>query len=1032
MLGAIVGLALRLRGVVLALALLLLGYSAWQLSHTGLDIFPQFAPQQVILQTEAPGLTAKQVEVQVTQPIENALVGLIGLKLIRSESIQGLSVITLIFEPATNTFRNRQMVAERLTTLGNALPPGAEAPVMVPLSSSSATVMTIGVTSPSKSLMALRDIVDGTLVPRLLSVPGVADVNVFGGDIRQLQIQFDPMRLRQYGLSIGELRAAAQRATGVRGAGFIANDNQRIALRIAGAPASAETLGLAVVARQDDGMPIRLRDVATIEVAPAMAIGAAQILGKPAVVLMVIGQYRANTLTVSRDIEAALADLEAIFAARDIVLHDALFRPADYIEASFASIAGHLLIGAAFVIAVLLIFLYDWRAALISAMAIPLSLLGATLLLLGFGINLNVMVLGGLAIALGEVVDDAIIDTENIARRLRENRQLAQPRSTAAVVFDASMEVRNSVVYATFIVILAFVPLLTLGGVAGRLFAPLGLAYILAISVSLLVALTVTPALASFLLTGSRARGDPPVIRWLKPGYRKVLTAVERVPRLAIAVALLVSLAGAASLPYFGGTFLPELREGHYMVHTTSLPGTSLEESIRLGKRLTGMWLEIPGIRSVSQWAGRAERGADTYGTHYSEYEVDFVSGLSGAEQLRVIDDLAAVLEAFPGITYEANTFLIERVDETISGYTSPVVVNIYGHDLTELDRLAAEVAETIRGVPGASEVQVRSPPGTPVFTVRLSPKLLSLAKVAPMDAINAIATAYAGATVGRYYEGNLVREVVLVLKPGLRRNPSAIAELPLTNAQGNTVLLGEVARIDQTGGRYNVLHQGAQRVQTVTADVDGRDLASFFDALRATVLREVEFAADTYPEFTGAALAQAKARRELLLHSAIAGAGILILIFVALGSLRNVALVLLNLPFALVGGVVAAWLTGGWLSIGSLVGFVTLFGITVRNSIMLASHYRHLVEHEGAPWNAATARRGAEERLTAILITALVTALAMLPIAIASDNPGREIMGPMAAIIIGGLTSSTILNLLVLPAVFLRYGDFRASAARA
>ncbi|GAB3675915.1 efflux RND transporter permease subunit [Salinisphaera aquimarina] len=1025
MLSLIVRFAIRLRGVVLALAVLMLGYGAWQLTHAGLDIFPEFSPQQVIIQTEAPGLTAEQVEVQVSQPIENALSGLMGVELTRSQSIQGLSVATLIFAADTDTFRNRQIVAERLTTLGDALPPGVQAPVMVPLSSSSATVMTIGVTSKTRSLMDLRDLVDGTLVPRLLSVPGVADVNVFGGDIRQLQIQIDPARLRRFGVSVAQLRAAAMAATGVRGAGVLANANQQIALTVAGVPGTAQTLAGVVL---DPESGLTLGDVADVKEAAAPAIGAAQIGGEPGVVLMVIGQYQANTLSVSNAVEDALEELGTIFAQRGIVLHDHLFRPADYIEASFTNIVGHLLIGALFVIAVLFGFLYNWRAAAISAIAIPLSLLGATILLLALGVNLNVMVLGGLAIALGEVVDDAIIDTENIFRRLRENAAQANPRSIGQVIFTASMEVRGSVVYATFIVILAFVPLLTLGGVAGRLFAPLGLAYILAILISLAVALTVTPALSYLLLARGRLRdGDPPLIGWLKPRYGRVLGAVEKRPRAAIAAALLVSAIGVAVLPFFGGAFLPELREGHYIVHTTSLPGTSLDETIRMGKRLTAKWLAIDGIRSVSQWAGRAERGADTYGTHYSEYELDFTRGLSGAEQQRVIDDLEAVLAGFPGITYEANTFLTERVDETISGYTSPVVVNIFGHDLAELDRLAGSVAGVIRGIPGATAVQLRSPPGTPLLTVRLHPTALAAAGIRPLDAVDTIQSAYRGDVVGRYYQGNRVRDVTLILDPALRRDPAQVGDLPLASGDGTLVMLSSVADIRQTPGRYNVLHEGGQRVQTVTANVDGRDLASFYAELQAKVLENVEFSADTYPEFTGAALAQAQSRRELILHSLLAGGGILILLFVALRRPRNVFLVLLNLPFSLVGGVLAALATGGWLSIGSLVGFVTLFGITVRNSIMLTSHYQHLVEAEGQPWNAATARRGAAERLTAILVTATVTALAMLPIAIGSDNPGREIMGPMAAIIIGGLLSSTVLNLLVLPALLLRYGHFEA-----
>jgi CzcA family heavy metal efflux pump len=1024
MVGAIVRFSLRYRGVILAAALVVLAYGAYQLSRAGLDIFPEFSPKQVIIQTEAPGLVAEQVELLVTQNIENALGGLIGLQELRSESIQGLSVVTLIFEDDTDIYRNRQLAAERLRVVSELMPPGVKSPVIVPLSSSSATIMTIGVTSKTRSLMELRTIVDWTLVPRLMSVPGVADVNIFGGDVRQLQVQANPERLHKYGLSLQEITATTRRATGLIGLGFIDNANQQIPLRAADSIGTAEQLASTILLRHN-GANVLLEEAAKITTAPAPPIGAAQIAAKPGVVMMIIGQYGANTLTVSRALEGELTEMEEIFTREEITLHSHLFRPANYIQESIESIGGHLAIGALLVIVVLFVFLYNARTAFISAVAIPLSLLSAATVLVNLGLSLNIMVLGGLAIALGEVVDDAIIDTENIFRRLRENRRLENPRLAGQVIFDASMEVRGSVVFATFIVALVFVPLLTLGGVTGRLFAPLGIAYILAIMASLLVALTVTPALCYLLLGNGRySHEDPPLIRWMKFRYGRLLTVISRRPLLAIAFTAIVLAAGLAVLPLLGSEFLPELREGHYMVHTASVPGTSLEESIRIGSRLTAMFLKIPGVESVSQWAGRAERGADTYGSHYSEYEVD-LKPMSGADQQDVFDRLRAILEAFPGIVYEANTFLIERVDETISGYTAPVVVNIYGKDLDQLDRLAFEVAGVIRSIQGAGSVQLRAPPGTPLLRVQLVPERLVSYGVRPMAAIEAIQIAYEGVTVGRTFEGNRVFDVAVTLGLEHRRNPSDVAALPIKTLDGSVIRLREVAHIEQTAGRYSILHRGAQRVQTVTADVEGRDLGSFFAELKRKVEAQVTFSVDTYPEYTGAAVEQAQARSELIAHSLVAGAGVLVLIYMALGRLRNVILILANVPFSLVGGVVAVLLTGGLLSVGSMVGFVTLFGITVRNSIMLISHYQHLVDVEKLPWNLETAIRGAQERLTSILVTALVTALAMLPIAIGSDNPGREIMGPMAAVIIGGLASSTVLNLLIMPTIMLRYGRF-------
>ena len=872
--------------------------------------------------------------------------------------------------------------------------------------------------------MALRNLVDGTIVPRLLAVAGVADVNVFGGAVQQLQIQVDPGLLQRFNLTLDEVILAASEAANIQGGGFIENGNQRFTVQITGQPANPE-LFKSIVIKQFQGRSITLGNVATIIHAPEPPIGAAQIMGQPGIVMMVIGQYGANTLEVSRQMERALKEFESIFNQQDITFYPHLFRPADYIETSLANLSGHLLIGGGFVLVILYIFLFNFRTAFISAVAIPLSLISAIIILLETGVNLNIMVLGGLAIALGEVVDDAIIDTENIFRRLRENRLSASPLPLSEVVYKASLEVRSSVVYASFIVALVFVPLLTLGGVAGRLFAPLGYSYILAILMSLLVALTLTPALCYILLgNDTGAIEDPPAIRIIKPRYRSLLILITRHFKSVMLISAGFCLAGLLAFFSMGSKFLPELREGHYIVHTSSIPGTSLQESIRIGSRLTEQFLQIPGIESVSQWAGRAERGADTYGSHYSEYEVR-LKPMSGSEQQQVLTQLRKTLSAFPGILYEANTFLTERVDETISGYTSPVVVNVYGNELNQLDGKAEAIARIMRTLPGAVDVQLRSPPGTPLLQVQLKQDRLSFWGLRSADVMNVIQTAYESRIVGNNFQGNRIYNIAVTLTPEFRQRPEMIAKLPLRTLDGALITLDQVADIQHTSSRYNILHQGAQRRQTVTCNIIGRDFESFMAELKRRVFDEISFPADIYPEFTGAAIEQAQARKDLILHSLLAGSGVLIFIYIAIGNLRHVLLTLANLPFSLLGGVAAVIVTGATLSVGSVVGFVTLFGITVRNSIMLLSHYQHLTEVDGKPWTLETAIQGAQERLPSILMTALVTALAMFPIAFNSDNPGREIMGPMAAIIIGGLASSTLLNLLLLPAILLRYGRF-------
>jgi len=634
-------------------------------------------------------------------------------------------------------------------------------------------------------------------------------------------------------------------------------------------------------------------------------------------------------------------------------------------------------------------------------------------------------VLGGLAIALGEVVDDAIIDTENIFRRLKENRHANHPQSTFTVIYNASMEVRSSVVYASFIVALAFVPLLTLDGVAGRLFAPLGIAYISAILMSLLVALTLTPALCYWLLRNTAStEKKSPVMLFIQPHYQRLLSRISLHAQRIIIFSIAACLIGSLVLLNLGTKFLPELREGHYIVHTCSIPGTALTESIRIGSALTKQFLTIEGVESVSQWAGRAERGADTYGSHYSEFEVR-LKPLSGTEQQTVLDQLREILTAFPGILFEANTFLIERVDETISGYTAPVVINLYGQDLNALDRTAEKIAALLVSFPEATQIQRRSPPAAPTLDIQLDLEQLSLWGITPKEVAETISTAYQGTRVGQGLAGNQSYDITVTLAPELKKQPRHLEQLPIRTSTGQLIALGQLARINTTTGRYNILHHNAQRLQTLTCHVKGSDLGGFIKKLKNKINTDIILANNSYLEVTGTAIAQNKARETLILSSLVASAGILLLIYLALGSTRLTLLTLANIPFSLVGGVVAVLITGATLSIGSVVGFITLFGITVRNSIMLVSHYQQLVQQENHQWNFDTVLLGAQQRLPSILMTALVTILAMLPLAINSDNAGREIMGPMAAIIIGGLVSSTILNLLLLPTLLLHYGRF-------
>jgi CzcA family heavy metal efflux pump len=1034
MLAALVRFAIRNPGAILALAIAVLVYGVYSARSARLDVFPEFSPPQVVIQTEAPGFSAELVETLVSRPIEAVLNGTVGVATLRSQSIPGLSVVTLIFDDSSDVYRNRQLVGEKLAILANRLPAGVASPNITPLTSSASSTLGIGLTAKDRDLMDVYDLAQWVVRPHLLSAQGVADVNVFGGKVRQWQVQFEPDALIRYGVSVPELVEAVRRSSALRPGGTVESSNQRIIVTTEGQLLQAADMAQAVLTLRN-GQVVRLADVARVVEAPAPSISAATINGTPGVFLMVQGQLGANTYATTQAVEVRLAQLAPLLASEGLTVHSNLFRPANFIETALGNVGRDILIGSALVVAVLFLFLFNARTALVSATAIPLSLLASVIVLVEQGVSLNIMVLGGLVIALGEVVDDAIIDVENIFRRLRENRASSAPRSDWQVVLDASLEVRSSVIYATFIVVTVFFPLLTLSGVAGRLFEPLGLAYIYALLASLLVALTVTPALCFLLL----ARGiplrseDPPVIGWLRVRYVGWLRGIERSARPVVLLTLGAVLLGLASIPLFRVEFVPELREGHYIVHMTAIPGTSEAESLRIGRKVTDAIGSVPGVQSVTQWVGRAQNGADTFGMHYSEIEVE-IGPLPAEAQARVLDGIRQRLTTvpgkpdvapFPGVSFGVNTFLAERIEETVSGYAAEFVVEVFGNDLDLLDRDASAIAKVLQGIEGARDITIQSPPGTPQMVFQLDPARLSERGLQMVDVLDLLRTFYGGIEVGQVVERG--RTIPLVAIAGLehRQALERAGQLRFQSPDGSLFRLADVADVRQANGRSKILHSGGKRVQTVTCNIVGRDVPGFVREVQEAVAREVRVGNGNYVAVGGDAAAAAKARNELLAHTVLATVGVLLLLYLALGNGRNLLITLLNLPFALIGGVLAVVLSGGWLSIGSLVGFVTLFGITLRNSIMLVSHYQHLVQVEGHAWSVETALRGASERLPSILMTAIVTALGLMPLVIGSGEPGREIEGPMASIIVGGLVTSTILNLLILPTVLLHYGRF-------
>ncbi|MFW2854241.1 efflux RND transporter permease subunit [Sphingomonas sp. TX0543] len=1021
--GLITG-SLRHRFVVLGLALLLAAYGVFRLVSADYDVFPDFAPPRASIQTEAPGLTAEQVEALVTRPIETRILGVPGVATVRSRSVQGVSDISVIFDASADLFRARQQLNESLAGLGSELPQGIAVPTLAPLTSSTGIVLIAGVTSNRLSAMELRTLADWTIRPRLLAVPGVAQVSIYGGDIKQYQVAVDPAKLARYGLSFAELAAAVQRTLGVRGAGFIDTANQRITIE-ASDPAEATRRLAGTVVVMGQGQRLTLADISSVEAAPAPAVGAALIDGRPGLQLLISDQYGANTVKVAQAVEAAIGDLNAELKPQGVVIRPDLFRPAGFIATALGNLQLALGVGGVLVIAVVFLFLWNIRMAVIALTAIPLALLAGTLVLELLGYSLNTMTLGGLGIAVGLLVDDAVIVVENVYRRLRLARDAGEDAAINDAIGAATFEVRSAVVYATIAIALIFVPVLAIQDVAGRLFGPLGLAYILATLASLVVALTVTPALCSLLIRPDRLPHDEPALTHrLKRSYTGLLGRVDRNLGLTAALVIGASIAVFSVVPRLGTAFIPELKEGHYVLQMQLAPGSSLAASEAVGRQVASAVLRAPHVRSVSQRTGRAQAGAEVAGgPEFSELDIDLeptdAEGQEAAETA-----IRHALAGIPGPVFVLRTFLTDRLGDVISGDTAPIVVRLHGEDLDALDRAAAMVTEAVRAVPGTVDVVQASPTGAPKLVVKLRQDALVRWGFNPLDVLDQIQAAYQGQVVGQVYEGERVFNAALILSPSLRSSPESVSSLLLKSPDGAFVPAAQLADISEASGRYEVVHIAGQRVQTVTAGTTDANVGAVTARVAAKV-NGLKLPAGVTAGIEGAAAEQAKSARTLLINSILAAVAMLLLLSLTVPRGRNLGLVFLNLPFAMVGGVLALWLTGGIASLGALVGFVTLFGITLRNAIMMVSHYDLLTREEGHAWNMATSIEGAADRLAPILMTTLATAFGLLPLAIGSGEPGREIEGPMAVVILGGLVSSAALNLLVLPGLALRFGRF-------
>ena len=1023
MLSALVRLSLNHARLVALAACLLLIAGGFTLTHANYDVFPDFVPAQAEVQTEAPGLAADQVEQLVTRPVEQAINGAAGVQSVRSESIQGLSLVTVTFKNGAEPYRARQIVAEALNEAAANLPAGAKTPKVAPLTSSTMDLLKVGFTSEKLDPQALRDFVQWQLRPRLMSVPGVARATVYGGSVRRLEVRVNPEALAARGLSLDDVIKATQTSTALSGGGFIDTSEQRILVEPKAQAANAADIAATPLAASTtpngtSSAIVHIGDVAEVVEAPAPDFGDAVVMGQPGVLISMSSQYGANTLKVTRDVEAALAELKPALQSQGIVMFANLHRPANFIETALKGIMDDLLIGAVLIAVILFLFMRNIKTVLISFVSIPLSLLATVMLMDRMGLSINTMTLGGLAVALGMVVDDAVIDVENIVHRLRERPEGVSPAET---ILKASLEVRSPVIYATLVVALILVPVLMMHGLQGAFFAPLALAFILSTLISLLVAIIVTPALSLIFLKKSRLPNEPRLLVNLKSWHAGLLEKICARPGPLFIASGVVSLLAVAGLFFFSGELLPSFKEGHFVLGVSAQPGTSLSVMRRYGESISQDLLAIDGIASVEQQIGRSEGGEDTWGPEKSEFHVELKPHLPGGKQDEVEANIHKVLDGYPGLETEVLTFLGDRIGESLTGETAALAVNIYGGDSDTLAVTAEQVSTVLSKVDDAGDVQVQTPPSTPSVHIDIDRAAAAQRGLTPVDILSAVQSAYEGVTAAQIYRNDRALDVAVTLPNDLRQSPEAVSELLVRGSDGSVARLGDIARVTLDESRTIISHNGGRLVETVTANPEPAAVARVTKAAQAAITSQVKLPAGVYVEYASVADEANKARNELLLNTGMAVVGIIALLALVFGSGRAVGLIIASAPFALVGGVIAVALTGASLSLGALVGFVTLIGVAARNSILLLAHTQQLAE-EGHEWSLATVIRATQERVTPILMTALVTALGLLPLAFGTGQAGREIQGPMAIVILGGLITSTLMSLLVLPAMIWKF----------
>jgi CzcA family heavy metal efflux pump len=1024
--------ALTHRPIVIALAVAFLAWGGWTALRIPLDVLPDLTAPTVTILVEAPGMDPLEIEPLVTLPIESAINGSVGVRRVRSATAVGVAVVWVEFDWGQDISRARQTVAEKLTLVAGSLPPGVEPPFLAPVSSIMGEVLFVDLESDRHSPIELRTTAETVIRRRLLAVPGVSQVIATGGEQKQYEVVLDPARLQARDVTLADVERALRAANRNATAGFTAAEGQEYLVRGLGRYSNATDIAATVV-KTHETVPVLVGDLGTVQIGAAIKRGDGSHNAKPAVIIGIQKQPGANTLQLTDQIETTLDDIQHALP-KGMTIHRDLFRSADFIQQSLHNLFRALVEGAGLVIVVVVIFLMNVRAAAITLLALPLSLLAAVVALDRFGLTINTMSLGGLAIAIGELVDDAIIDVENVVRRLRENAKLppASRTSPLDIVYHASTEIRHSVVFATVIVALVFLPLFLLGSVEGRLLRPLGFSYVVALTASLIVALTVTPALCSWLLPNSKmiaAGEEPRLTRRLKSWYEPWLNRALTHWRAVIAAAIALFVAAVAGIALAGRSFLPEFNEGALTVSAVTIPGTSLADSNALGDALERLMLTVPEVTSTARRTGRAELDEHVQGVESAEIDVRLE--MKDRPKETVLAELRDKTSLLPGTNVTIGQPISHRIDHMLSGTRANVAVKIFGDDLQTLRGLASQVQAEMAQVQGVVDLSTEAQTEIPTLRVKVAPDAAARHGIASGEAADALQTARTGKMVGHVLEGQVAFPMVVrYARDEHASDLDALGSTMIEAADRSHVPLSAVATIERDRGPNFVMRENVQRRIVVQCNVLGRDLRSVVDDIQQRVAAAVSLPQGYRIEYGGQFESEAQASRQLLWLSLGVVLAIFFVLMSAFGSARDGALVMLNLPLALIGGGVGVYLSGGVLSVASIVGFITLFGIATRNGIMLVSHIRHLREHEGVADFRAAVVRGATERLVPILMTALAAGLALVPIAMSLGEPGSEIQAPMAMVILFGLLSSTALNMVVVPVLYDRFGERRSEPA--